>query len=90
MGVVPVKLKAMPVWVLLLLATTSLIVLMGDGVSARKLVSIEESIREDPDLSEVDIMRMTTKKSDLLLVLDHLQYFNVCALNVTLNCLNPS
>lgn len=70
MGVVPVKLKAMPVWVLLL-ATTSLIVLMGDGVSARKLVSIEESIREDPDLSEVD-MRMTTKKSDLLLVLDHL------------------
>lgn len=71
MGVVPVKLKAMPVWVLLL-ATTSLIVLMGDGVSARKLVSIEESIREDPDLSEVDIMRMTTKKSDLLLVLDHL------------------
>lgn len=72
MGVVPVKLKAMPVWVLLLLATTSLIVLMGDGVSARKLVSIEESIREDPDLSEVDIMRMTTKKSDLLLVLDHL------------------
>lgn len=71
MGVVPVKLKAMPVWVLLL-ATTSLIVLMGDGVSARKLVSIEESIREDPDLSEVDIMRMTTKKSDLLLVLYHL------------------
>lgn len=47
MGVAPVKLKAL--WVV---AFASVIVLI-DCANVRKHVSIEESIREDPDLSEV-------------------------------------
>lgn len=49
MGVVPNKSRALlSVWVLV----TSLIFLI-DSANARKHLSLEESIREDPDLSEV-------------------------------------
>ena len=49
MGVVPQSVEARA-----FVATVLLLgVLATPGVSARKLISIEESIREDPDLSEV-------------------------------------